>query len=834
LRFFRIRILRNLLIALIALLSLAVLANYLQKWRQRSAVVKPVREILSAELLRSANNFDHIAWENGIKKFRVFARKLIENRKGKVLLEGIEANDFNPDGSERHHITSRSGEYETDSKQVFFSGDVRLRLGKNVHLGMDTLHYGIGDQAGYSDGVIQLEMPQASGTARGVRYSGGQHRIELLKDLNYIIQRRIQAGDGSQATEEYLLTADHGDYSEPDRLLQITGQARLKTQNGTLAGDRIEAALGPDGKRISSIACHGNAVYESESAGEARTMRGDLITFDLNQETKALENIHVLGQAAFVMKFSGGEQKLTGSEIHLKMDPVRNAPQQVQSIRGVTFEFVRAAQRTSGSSEWFEAGFEAGGSALTDVHIRDHANMRIAGASGAGDELSAEDIRLSFRTLQGRSVPQALQAERSVEWTSPGRNPSDPSRTLHSNALTMRYADGGDFLESGQASGGVVLTAAPKPGIQSVQVRRLQCDKSDFSFYPGNNKLRGMTGDGNVQVLYRKAAEAGNQAADEEYRTASSRIRAQFREVDGSLETLSQSGNFTFQDGTRTAQAGNCDFSDATQTMILTGRPKITDPESSTSGEQIDYDRIGKVMIARRNVQSVMKSAAGKSQGFITSGQDASEPALVTADEMRYWTEEAKAQYTGNVHLLSADNQLQAQSLLILNRGEIVEAEGGIRHFMEKFSAINQKGSGPKGETSKTAKAENQAKTGDPVLIRSNRMQYSRASGRIHYSGNVSLDTTRYRIQSDVFDVFLNGEGNQVTRAKAAGKVVITQAVWVLRGAEADYDPISGIMIVTGDPVEYLDFANKDKPTSSKTPRLTFHTTDGRILLDGK
>jgi LPS export ABC transporter protein LptC len=825
---FRIRLLRRLLLGLIGIVALAVSVNYVKIWRGRSSVLKQAREILPADLLRSAKDIDHIAWESGNKKFRVTAKKLLETRKGKEILEGIAANDFNPDGSERNHISSQTAEYDFDAKQVYFTGDVRLRMGKDVEIGMETLHYNINGQSGYSDGTIKLSSPQASGTAQGARYDGANRKVELLKDLSFLAHRRVPGRDGMGTVNDYRITARQGLYSEHELLLRLEGDARLISADGTLSGNRIDAILMPGAKRLSSLACDGNSVYRSESDSDVRTLQGDRILFDIHQETKALENIHVLGRAGFTLKSADGEQKLNASEIHVKMDPEKNVAQLIQSSQDVHFEFARTGQNLKGQSEWFEAEFAADGVALAAVHIRDHARMQIGGAAGSAEDLKAEDIRFSFQNLEGRSVPRTLQADRSVRWVSPARSAAEPGRSLSASSLTMRYSDKGEALQSGTAQGGVTLASTPKTGAKTAEMRQLQSDRLDFRFFPANNRLQSMNGEGNVRVLYGKPATADSPAED--FRTSSEKINAQFRESDGGAEEVTQSGGFIYLDGTRTAKSGICEFNEASQKLMLTDHPSLSDPDSTTSGDKIEYDRKDKVLVVRGNVRSVMQSAAGQSPGFLTSGADPSSAAIVTADEMQYWTEPVRVRYSGNVSLRSSDSQLQAQSLLITNRGEKMEAQGNVRHYIQRF-AMSPPPAGATQVQGREAKPETKANAGDPVEIHCALLQYSKAGNSIHYAGDVSMDSASTKLRTDSLDVFLDPEGKKLERANARGKVVITQPRRELRGTEADYDLVAGVVTVIGIPeAECFDFSKKEKPTRTSAPRLTFYITDDRIL----
>ena len=818
---FQIRILRTFLIGLIVLVSLSVLVNLVQTRRHRRDVAKPAGQILSPELLRSAETLEFSSNEKGVLKFNVRAKKLQETRQGKRLLEGVHAMSFNPDGSVRSDITSQNGEYDEKGKQMFFTGAVRLHIGQNVELRMEWLHYDIGNQTGASDDRVQLTSSQASGTAKGVRYDNAKKTTELLSEVDFLVKRRVAGPDGSVKVEDYHFTAQHGFYSEEEHVIRLLGAAHIVSPTSSLSGDGIDAAFSADQKHLTGLSSQGNAVYESNEQGDVRTLHGDRLDLNIEAESQVLESIHIQGQAGFALKSPGGDQSLSANEIQINMDPVKGLPHIIESKENVRFEVTHATQRTAVSGSWLEAVMVPGGNTLESMEVRDHASMSIGTGAGLPDELQAEDIRISFRNLEGRSVPGELKAEKAVQWKSPGRSPSESGRLLTSSSLTMHYSETGEALEWGIATGGVSLTALPKPGTAGTQLRRLQSDRVDFSFYNGNNRLQRLTGEGHVQVAFR-SGETG--ASAEEFHTTSNSIRAQFREADGSAESIHQTGGFTYQDGTRTAKSDTCDFSAATEKLMLTDHPSINETDYSASGEIIEYDRKGKLLTVRRNVRSVLKSTAGKSQGFMTSSADSSSPTVVTADEMLYWNEQDKASYSGNVNLLSPDSQLQAQSLLILNKGSSVEAGGGVRHLILRSRDVNQ-GKPAKEKQPAVVKKDDKKEGGGPILIRCAQLQYSQSSNSIHYAGGVYLDSADAKVWSDSMDAYLDSAGKAVERAVSKENLRLIQAGREVKGDQGEYFLAGGKFIVTGNPAQIV---GRDKQIIT-APRLTIYTADDRI-----
>jgi lipopolysaccharide export system protein LptA len=371
------------------------------------------------------------------------------------------------------------------------------------------------------------------------------------------------------------------------------------------------------------------------------------------------------------------------------------------------------------------------------------------------------------------------------------------------------------------------LNALPKSGTDRMQLRRLQCDTVDFSFYPGSNRLQKLAGDGHVQVVYR-SGETGTKGQTEEFRTSSASIRSTFRESDGGAETINQSGGFTYQDSTRTATSGACDFTAGTEKLVLSDHPNINETDYSATGEVIEYDRKGKILTVRRNVRSYLRSTAGKREGFMTASTDPASPAIITADEMQYWQEQDKASYGGNVNLLSADSQLQAQSLLILNKGNRVEAKGNVRHLILRTGNVTQ-AKPAKDVPPQHFRIDDKTKGSGPVRIRSAQLQYSQAANNIHYAGGVYLESDSAKIWSDDMDAFLDSEGKRIDRAIARGNLRITQAGREVKGDQGEYFLVDEKFVVTGNPVELKDTTNG---RSSSGRRLTFYSADDRIVWD--
>jgi LPS export ABC transporter protein LptC len=159
-----IKNLRRSLIGLIALVLLAIAVNYAHIWYQRARSVQKAAQILSSEVARSFNRIEYSEYQKGVLRFRISARRVLESRQGKSFLEGIEAYDFNPDGSLHNEIRSRKAEYDRESKVADFSGDVRLFLGTSIELRTESLHYDLHTNIGATEDEVRFHSKMASGS----------------------------------------------------------------------------------------------------------------------------------------------------------------------------------------------------------------------------------------------------------------------------------------------------------------------------------------------------------------------------------------------------------------------------------------------------------------------------------------------------------------------------------------------------------------------------------------------------------------------------------------------------------------------------------------------
>lgn len=191
---------------------------------------------------------------------------------------------------------------------------------------------------------------------------------------------------------------------------------------------------------------------------------------------------------------------------------------------------------------------------------------------------------------------------------------------------------------------------------------------------------------------------------------------------------------------------------------------------------------------------------------------------------MAYFVERSQVQYDGNVQLLAESGQLQADTLILSDSGESVEARGSVNHLiLARHESYNQSGDG----SSVGVEAEPTIPSGH-VQVRSKRLDYLQKEAMIRYSGGVVLSYGDTIMSSEVVDAIMDHTGKRVERATAQGKINIQQDGREVKGERAEYFLEPGKFVVTGKSAQIYD------PTRGRSfaSRLTFFTSSDRILLD--
>ncbi|MBN2317896.1 MAG: LPS export ABC transporter periplasmic protein LptC [Acidobacteria bacterium] len=830
-----IRYIRRLLVGIMILVFFAVLGNYLYSRFGRNHSETQDLEILGSEMLQSVESFEYSDSREGILRFKIRAVRLLEESPGKVFyLQEIEAFDFNPDESVRNKIRSRYAQYDSKNRTVDFIEDVRFFLGRDMELRTETLHYDMNTDIGTTKDPVQFYSDEINGKAVGLRYRLNKKLLELQSDVDFLLSPGKAPRDESSEVEEIKALSDKAVCFENGSRIEFQGNARLRSDSFFLKGDTIQAVVDEALKEITSLTSVGNASYRSETSDESRILRGDRMFFAVHAGSKSLEKIQVRGNSVFNSLAPFEERRLQGASIDLFFDPEKDTLQRINSRDGVRLRMKHGAEETLVSGERFGAVFNTETRGLKNIDVRDRARILMTGApDSAGNEIRAERIGIGFRERSGQVLLERLRAQGSAQWTTlpAGQNGAagaSSSGRLNAAVIEMFYAEEGGFLDRINTSGDVVMTETAAIPEKTPHVRRISADRARFGFYPEDNKPKDMVAEGNVRVVYEGGSSPDNPEKPEKFRTASDSLKAEFaQDSDGIiLASASQWGNFILEDESESATAGRCDYDAQNEKMILSDSPKIYFEAGYVTGHTAVYNLNQGVMQIRRNVRWILSDMQEPgSQGSALAGSRS----IILADVMQYWSEESRAQCTGNVQLLSEDQQLRAEKLVFLDGGERIEAAGNVRHLIYRGRSSTAEGQDMKNPPA-TGSKDGGNFSRLPINIESSNFKYVKDNNTVTYSGNTSLTSSDLLLKSGTLETVLDDSGMEIERAIARDDVVVFKGKRKCKGDVAYYFRNPERFEVVGKPAESFD----PEGVRSSAPRLTYNVADDRILLEGR
>lgn len=817
-----VSIIRRSLIGLVIAVLLAVIFNYAQIWYRRARLVKKATQILGPGMLRSFDGFEYSSTPNGNLRFRITAKRLVDTKSGKSLIEGIEAHDFNPDGSVRYEIHSSKAVFDRENNRADFSGNVRIFLAGTYELRTNSLRYDLDARRGEAADRIQFVSKMASGAAGGAFFDQGQKILEFKSGVEFVLNAGRNETGTSPQPRQFHAAADRAIYAESSNRIVFESRARIESKPDQLSADRIEAVLSPDRKRVISLQSFGKAAYSSKMAGSNRFIRGDRIDFTIGR-FQSLERVTVTGQAQFASESLLETQTLNGREIDLFLDAVRANPSKIEGRGQVFFQRKGTNEKISVSGSEFAADFSAASNSLQSVTVRGRAGMSIEDAENSTlNELQSDEILLSFLDRNGEPGFERLRASGSALWTyqSPTTREGtggEPARSLESSSLELIFSREGNSFESGSASGKVVISEKRSGAEGEARLSRLLADFAQFHFFPANNRIRNMSARGHVQASYEKTGKPGRSAAEKfDSNSDSMEVVFSLNRGESAVESAAQWGHFVYSDASMTATAGRCEYDARKGILNLKESPRISDAMSSNSGERMEYEIGTKTVSVYGKVRSRLNVRSGKSQFMAFS----SSSALITADEMRYWTTERRASYSGKVRILSETGQLEAGRLDILEEGSRVEAQGSVRHHI------------PQTEISKTAafgdrvlEKRNDSDAG--MTIWSSTLKYDNLKNTITYAGGVKARSGEMSLSSETLVAKIAETDGGIDRATARGRVLIRQNEKEGKADVADYFLNPKKFVLKGTPAEI----SEPGKIRSAAPQLTYIIADDRILL---
>jgi lipopolysaccharide export system protein LptA len=800
--------------ALGAILMIATVAGmyFYAQWRLRKAV-HDIPAKIGLEIHQTAEGFSISKSVEGRTLFTVSAAKAVQFKEGghadlhnvKIVIYGKDAGRFD-------QITGDDFEYDPGSGNVKAKGRVLIDLEANpegmrhadqsppertrepLHLETDGLVFNKNTGDASATGKVVFQTPQASGSAVGVEYVAKTGTMNLLSAVVLTVNR----------PQPVHLDADQGVITKLPRQVVLTAVRMTRERQETQA-DQATFFLRED-----------NTVDHIVAEGDVRSvLRGRTLSNSKASDVKGSNSeMHERSDRA--------ELFLTGTR-NLLTTAILTGNVQVDT------EGAQPADAAAGRATLHFAVNSAGQQILKTVHAEDGVRLTqkssqsgtlVAVATPAKAGARDQDIEMTapvmdFIVKHGRLLERAeTSGPPQIVITQPGAN----QKTVVTAAkFTAKFTEK-NRLATLHGEPDAKIVSSPIE-VSKIEVSRVDASKIDAS----------------------KTEFSKTDAPGQSDRVSTSRMLDVVFLPEGGVRSITQTGGFTYVDGTQKAWAQRGEYATADQLAVLTGSPRVVDGGMTTTAQTIRMNRGTGDAFAEGNVKSTYSDLKAQPDGGMLASSD---PIHVTSRSMTAHSSPAIAVYTGDARLWQDANVVEAPTLQFDRDHRSLIAQGAAPGAAQVAAQGAAQGSG-KGisaqpvstvlvQVDKTGKAT-------PVHITSARLNYSDVERRIFLDGGVTAKEADATMTGQQMTVFLLPQSQskaganpavpgQVDRIIAEDRVVITQPTRHATGDRLIYTAADDKFVLTGGPPSIFD-AERGKTTGDS---LTFYRHDDRVLVEGR
>ncbi|MBV8206131.1 MAG: LPS export ABC transporter periplasmic protein LptC [Acidobacteria bacterium] len=771
-------------------LLLVCVAAFLAYGRFRAArLVRTLPRRLGADIQQTAEKFTYSQSEGGRTLFTIRASQMVQFQSGgRAELKDVNIIVYGRNSARFDQIYGAGFEYDPQQKTVRAKGEVQIDLEadaegmqhadqspprelKNpVHVKTSGLEFN--EKTGIAETAEPLEFrtPQGSGSALGAVYDSRNRILTLQHEVRIV----------SQATSLPIAapgkTVRRKRPAEPMPSVVSAARATINSQAHTAVLEGATSTRGTQSLRARTV----NIEFRNDSTVERVTASGD-----------------VQGAEAGTAPFSFGGDRL-------------------DLLFGTNSEVATAS--LSGSATFQGGGprpFHGRAGKLL-ANFGPHNTMRTAKAVDDVD-LVQEPAAGGARTAGGaRMGGQELQR---VEVRAP---------------VLDLFTREGHSLDHAVTSGSsqVILTPAPSGGAEPRAITTITAPHFIAAF-DDRNRLRNVHGEGEtgagVTVISRLA---GGNASPGDRVTTSRTLDAVFAPQSNSITSLTQSGDFHYSEGQRSAWSDEAHFQAAPNLIVLSGSPRYRDEQVQMTADSLTLNRTSGEIRASGSVKATyipqQTTAAGTDSMFSTS-----KPVHVTSAEMAGQRTTGIATFSGAARMWQDANLVEAPAIQFNRDQRSLKADGNAAQPAHSVFVE----SGANGRMV-------------PVEVSSLRLAYAGNDSRARFSGGVAVNSGDSVLKADHVDAYLKpgrsqlqlaGQANpgtagkeaisgpaQIERIIAQGNVTIVQPGRTAHGEQLVYVADNESFTLTGGPPSIFD-AERGTITANS---LTFFSHDDRVLVE--
>jgi LPS export ABC transporter protein LptC len=424
----------------------------------------------------------------------------------------------------------------------------------------------------------------------------------------------------------------------------------------------------------------------------------------------------------------------------------------------------------------------------------------------------ATALNLDFQAQGERSLLKEMRAEgRSVvNLSAPKSRANDPraaSKRLTADAIKMTWRGTGKDLEKAEAVGNAELYIEPVQKTAKGDRKTLTAPRFDCDFFESGNLTRNCTATGGAKAVIDPMIETPNRST----RTITSQnMTAVFSRETQDPEKIDAQGDVKFNQKDKNGVAANGSYTASDETVRLRGgEPTVWDSRARTKAVEIDSNTATDISFARGKVQTTYYSQ--EQTNGAAPFRKVKSPVYILGDRAEVNHDSGVATYSGNSRMWQDDNFVRGDTITLFREQKRMESRGHVQ------SALYQ------------AKQKNgNATVVVPVFATAEFMRYSDPDRLLHYETNVDIKQGTDRMTSEVADVYLQKDGNEVERTVAERNVVLTQPNKRGTGDWCQYTTADEIAILKGNPAHVEDA----EQGSTEGNRVTIYRRENRAVAD--
>ena len=763
---------------------LVVLGVYFHTRHNVQNALKQVPGKLGLEIQQSAQEFTISKSDHGRTLFKLQANKAIQYKGGgRAELHNVIITIYGRDSSRFDQVSGKDFEYDQQSGDVTSKGEVSIDLQANPQ--------GVANP----DQTAPMEL---------------KNPIHV-KTTNLVFNQKT--GDAwTPSLVEFYVPETSGSavgakYSAKDNALVLESQVQMTVSGASPLKIFAKHAI------LSKVP---REIVLQHARTELRQGKGqaDDATLFLRADN-TLDHAVAVGNVAIDSATSGASKNQPRADG--KGSPILN------SVAG------KSSTVSHVTSQKLEVAMQARNQVETAVFSGD-VRLRTEGAQPT--EGTAGRAILTFKKRNTLSKVHAEQRATLLQHQgSGGKSTQDVG--VAAPIIDMFLAEG-NRLTRAYTSGPPEITLFPpegKPGTHT----RVTADKFTAKF-DSLGQLSQVHGTAHARVVTSEAPH--NNVPQPERVSTSDVIDAYFRPGTG-IESLIQSGHFTYQAGTQQAFGERARYAPADQILVLTGAPRIIDSGMATTARIVRLNRATGDGFAEGTVKTTYSDLKPQPNGALLASSD---PIHVTADSMAAHNSPSLATYKGNARLWQDANMVEAPTIQFEKNQRTVVAESNAQ---QKVS------------TALTSADKNGKST--PVHVTSNQLAYYDSERMAHYEGEVVARSTDLTLTSSQMDVFFSPATQSADRqvssptgssasggapaaahlspespAKvekiiASGSVVVTEPNRRATGEKLTYTSADDKFFLIGGSPSIFD-AERGKVTGVS---LTLYRRDDRVVVNG-